>query len=125
MTKFLDGPAAETVLVLSRAPHYLRAVCDPAWTWDALDQITDTPAADETVVAYVMVAGPYSAHIQRSIKGRRACQWLQGGEYRVVDPQPAEAVLRSTEQWRAWVAAQIGRPLNADGTAADDTIVKE
>lgn len=43
MTTFTDGPAAETVLELRRAPKFLRVVRDADGTVDALDQLNDTP----------------------------------------------------------------------------------
>lgn len=116
MTRFTDGPAADTVLMLHRAPHYLRAVRSTDGTWDALDQLTDTPAADETIVAYAMVGEPSRCHVQRSVKGKRVCGWYEGGEYRVVAEQPSDDVLRSTASWRAWVSERVGRPIAVDGS---------
>lgn len=120
MTKFMDGPAAEVVLALRRAPQYLRAVCDPSGKWDALDQLDDAPADDERVVVYQMTAGPYHMHVQRRERGRRVCGWYSGGEYRVLAEQPSDDVLRSNSRWRAWVAEQVGHPLNEDGTARSE-----
>jgi len=118
MTKFLDGPAADVVLALRRAPHYLRAVCSPNGNWDALDALDDEPLNDEQIVVYVMVTGPFRTHVQaRGRDGGRVCGWYEGGEYRVVGEQPSDDVLRSTPQWRTWVAEQIGFQLNPDGTA--------
>lgn len=124
MTKFLDGPAADVVLALRRAPHYLRAVCRPDGKWDALDELDDEPANDERIVVYVMSSGPTHVHVQRRVNGRRACSWHSGGEYRVVADQPSDSVLRSTPQWRAWVAEQCGHPLNEDGTAQEGAEIR-
>lgn len=115
MTIFLDGPAANTFstpLLLKRAPHFLRAVQAPDGTWDALDQLDDTPKPEETVVAYVMVTGPRSVHICARGKNNRS-GWYQGGDNRVVEPQPTDAQLRDTTAWRAWVAEQVGKPIDA------------
>lgn len=116
MTRFLDGPAEGVTLMLRRAPHYLRAVRAAEGEWDALDQLDDYPKGNETVVAYEMVSGPFTAHVQRREKGRRVCGWYQGGEYRVVAEQPTDNVLRVTALWRDWVSERIGKPVAADGT---------
>lgn len=121
MTRFLDGPAADTVLMLHRAPHYLRAVKDAGGNWDALDQLTDAPQDDEAIVVYEMVSGPFKAHVQRRVKGRRVCGFYEGGEYRVVAEQPSDAVVRSTSSWRAWVASMVGKPIAVDGSIAEAT----
>lgn len=116
MTRFLDGPAAGIPpLYLKRAPKYLRVVRSAAGTWDALDQLTDTPKSDETIIAYVMVSGPTWVHVRRD-RRHGGSGFFQGGEYRVVDPQPADEVMRSTSSWRAWVSEQVGVPVAADGT---------
>jgi hypothetical protein len=118
MTLFLDGPAAGKTLMLTRAPHYLRAVQGVTGDWDALDQLTDTPHPGETVVAYEMVSGPRSMHV--CSRGKKAVSgWFQGGDYRVVADQPTDEQLRSTDAWRAWVSARIGRPVAPDGSVAE------
>lgn len=132
MTVFIDGPAQNngewiagsrplrrapsTPLLLKRAPHYLRAVLGPAGELDALDQLDDSPKAEETVVAYEMVGEPTICHIN---SGRRhgGSGFFRGGRYRVVAEQPTDEQLRSTVAWRAWVSERIGRPVAADGTA--------
>lgn len=118
MTTFLDGPAYGTTLFLKRAPHYLRVVLGPdgpthTGTVDALDQLDDVPRSDERIVVYEMTAGPTHVHINR---GRKGCAWYRGGEYRMVAAQPEDAVLRSTESWRAWVSEKIGAPVGPDGS---------
>lgn len=47
MSNFIDGPAKGVHLSLRRSPMFLRAVCEPNGKWDALDQLTDTPARDQ------------------------------------------------------------------------------
>lgn len=121
MTRFLDGPAQDVTLLLQRAPKYLRAVQDREGTWDALDQLTDSPQPDERVIVYEMVSGPMRIHLQRRERGRRVCGWYEGGEYRIVADQPGD-VVRSTTGWRAWVTARVGQPLADDGTAASETV---
>lgn len=133
MTIFLDGPAQNdgefikgtrplrrapsTPLLLKRAPHFLRAVQAPDGTWDALDQLHDTPKPDETIVAYEMVGEPSWCHINaRGKKGERTGGVFHGGRYTVCDPQPTEAQLRDTPSWRLWCAGRIGKPIAPDGT---------
>ena len=122
MTTFIDGPAQGTTLFLRRAPHYLRVVQGPdgptqAGTIDALDQLDDTPAANERIAVYEMVSGPTHVHINR--RGRHGCAWYRGGAYRLVAAQPADRIVRDTACWRAWVSEQIGKPLAADGSIAE------
>lgn len=97
MTRFLDGPAKGQTLMLRRAPVFLRAVQGPSG-WDALDQLDDTPAANERIVVYRLIGEPTWMHV-RMTKGGGI---FRGGTYRVVDPQPPEDVLRQTAAWRAW-----------------------
>jgi hypothetical protein len=53
VTRFIDGPAAGTVLSLKRSPLFLRAVQDPLdGKWDALDQLDDAPRPGERIVVY-------------------------------------------------------------------------
>lgn len=50
---FEDGPAkAAPVLLLERAPLYLRVVRGIDGKWDALDQLDDDPAMGETIFIY-------------------------------------------------------------------------
>lgn len=113
MTQFTDGPAAGVSLLLRRAPHFLRAVRDVKGEWDALDQLEDTPGAGETIVAYQMVGEPTWCHIRM----RKGGGVYRGGQYRVIEPQPADDVLRSNARWREWANEQVQRFL-AEGAAA-------
>jgi hypothetical protein len=117
MTRFLDGPATDHTLLLKRAPKFLRAVQGPTEKWDALDQLTDTPSADERVVAYELVNGPWTVHLNM---GRNGCGWYQVAEYRVIVDQPGDDVLRSTVRWREWCANRIGKRLAADGRILEE-----
>jgi len=85
MSKFLDGPASGTTLMLRRAPIMLRAVCGPNGEWDALDQLDDDPKADERIVVYVMVGVPMNFHVcARRSKGSG---FYSAGDYRVLADQ--------------------------------------
>ena len=64
MTTFTDGPAAGQTLMLSRAPMLLR-VTDNGKTRDALNNLDDTPRADERLYAYVTMKEPGVCHISR------------------------------------------------------------
>lgn len=101
MTRFLDGPAAEVVLMLRRAPVFLRAVQGPTGKWDALDQLEDRPSADEKVVVYRLTTEPRWMHI----RARKSGGTYRGGDYKLVDPQPTEATVRDEQAWRAWAIA--------------------
>jgi hypothetical protein len=63
MTTFEDGPAKGQTLMLQRAPLFLRVVIDPSGKVDALDQLTDKPASNEKIFAYVLTAEPGRFHI--------------------------------------------------------------
>lgn len=101
MTRFLDGPAAGEVLMLQRAPDYLRAVQNAlSGAWDALDLLKDTPGpTDLLIVAYRRVGDRTSCHVDWT---RQRSGWYMGGSYELVAEQPADDVLRDTERWRAW-----------------------
>lgn len=118
MTSCIDGPAVGQTLMLKRAPLYLRVVQRPTGEWDALDQLHDTPADDERIVAYVMVGESTFCHINR---GRLGSGFFRGGRYCVVADQPTDEQMRSTNQWRAWCSAKVGQPIGADGTIEEST----
>lgn len=103
MTRLLDGPAAREVLMLRRAPRYLRVVFNPRKhhdQWDALDQLADEPAPHERLTAYVRVKVGGWTHIKGSRRG--ASGFYPNAEYRGGRPQPDDATMRDRERWRAW-----------------------
>jgi hypothetical protein len=106
MLKFLDGPAAVVGngLLIRRAPLHLRAVRVPGGNWDALDQLDDEPQPDEAVFAYRQVRSRGTVHVRQA--GRGNSGFFVMAEYALVEPQPAEDVLRDTSKWRAWCLAQ-------------------
>lgn len=100
MSKFLDGPAAGSALMLRRAPVFLRAVIDESTgKVDALDQMDDTPGPSERVHVYRRVGEPIHACVRPG-----GCYEL--GDYRHV-PDVDERLVRVTEDWRRWVDAFV------------------
>lgn len=114
MTRFLDGPAEGQVLMLKRAPIYLRAVRSADGKWDALDQLDDVPRSGETIAVYKLEGEPTMCHINRA-RSAGGGGFFRGGAYRVVAEQPSDDQVRSTAAWRAWVGEKVGRPVDADG----------
>jgi len=105
MAKFLDGPAAGVSLSLRRAPMLLRVVQNrETKTWDALDQLTDSPADNEDIyLYYIHPESFFKAHVCRS--PRRLSGWLEEADYSLL---PAtllridEEILRDQEVYAAW-----------------------
>lgn len=86
-------------MCLRRSPVFLRVV-HGGGKWDALDQVGDKPTDIETIYAYRMSAHLGAVHVRASHG--------QGGfftmaEYKLCDPQPADADMRSRAAWEAWV----------------------
>lgn len=110
MTRFLDGPAAGEVLMLKRAPVFLRVVRNSAGAWDALDIPSDTPSADETIHVYRREGRPGWIHVNRS---KKAGGHFTGttASYRLIDPQPHDLTLRDRAQWEAWARGAWDRVL--------------
>ncbi len=106
MTEFLDGPAAGVTLALERQPIYLRVVLNRRTReWDALDQISDTPKANESLYAYRREWIGLPVHIQFSGKRGRRCGWFRPAKYRFVAEQPSEEVMRDAARWQQWAKA--------------------
>jgi hypothetical protein len=102
MIRFTDGPAADVALDLRRAPVLLRVVRNRKGEWDGLDQFDDTPRPGETVYAYRKIADQGKVHVQHATGRGRRCSWVARATYAVVDPEPAEEVMRDTAKWREW-----------------------
>ena len=101
-------------LSLKRAPTYLRFVYfEGDWsTLDALDQLDDEPQPGETiVVGRIEVRGRW--HVDRIVNRKRVGEWYGDVRYQVVDPQPADDVVRDTAAWRAWCLAEQAREREA------------
>lgn len=114
MLEFLDGPAAGVRLSCQRAPLLLRVVRSPEVAaaigggWDALDQLTDTPADDEEIWVYQKTEDHGAMHLQCAGPGGRGrrCRWEEFADYRLYPTQPDAATLRDTVLWRAWAESQ-------------------
>ena len=118
MIKFLDGPAADVVLALRRAPVLLRVVRGPRGKWDALDQLDDTPEPNETIFVYRVVGTPTWVHFCCRGKGKRESGVYWSGEYRLLDFQPTDEQMRTNEAWAAWCDSVKDRVLKGEGATA-------
>lgn len=98
-------PLFSGVLTLKRVPKYLRFTCGGltgcSRSWDALDQLDDTPQPHERIFAAVR-KGQGSVHLDRIVKGKRVGEWYTTADYELIDPQPSDETMRSTELWHAW-----------------------
>lgn len=101
---FVDPIGRCKSLQLERAPRYLRVVINDKREVDALDQLEDTPASDELVVAYELDGDYGSMHIDRRDKktGRRIGEWYKTAQYKRIMEQPNELLMRENESWRRW-----------------------
>jgi hypothetical protein len=108
-TVFLDLPDREAPpLSLKRAPVFLRFVVKGNdWkTFDALDQLTDEPAAGERVI--VGERKGRSVVYMDGTRGRRRVGWREvWWNYDPVPDQPPAEVTADTGRWRAWCVEQM------------------
>lgn len=96
MMKFIDGPAAGQVLALHRTPILIRAVVNSKGKWDALDQLSDTPSADERIFLYILAEKPMPVHIN----AKKGGGWYGIGTYAYVPEQPSDTDMR--DRWQEW-----------------------
>lgn len=108
MTHFVDGPAAAAVLVLRRAPLYLRVTHCGA-VWDALDQLEDCPQPAEEIFAYRRERPATTIHVDYARPRRSA--WYRAATYRFVADQPPDEIMRDTARWREWCIERQAREL--------------
>lgn len=99
MIEFLDGPARGVVLELRRIPTLLRVV-QQGKEFDALDQLDDEPRVGEKITVYRRVKQG-RVHICNRGRGKRS-GWYFTASYRVLQRQPADDQVRTTEAWRQW-----------------------
>lgn len=104
MIRFANGPAAGKILQLRRAPYFLRVVISPRGNVDALDQLEDEPRPRERIHVYRRHGEAHAYHLKSS------CPSVTGfyveAAYLYHGDQPADAVLRDTQKWRAWAIDQ-------------------
>lgn len=106
----LHGGPCEGVYAVKRAPMYLRAVRNrgatkavPGSGMDVLDQLDDTPDADEDIYVYRIRSGT-EGHVHLNM-GSRGTGFYALGEYDFLPDVEGEP-LRATEAWRAWAESQ-------------------
>lgn len=107
-TLFQDGPAKNVALNLGRTPLLLRVTRSKTKkTWDACDQLEDSPRDDEELFAYLLIEVPVRAFVRRS--GGYGGGLVVIAAYRFLEPQPADADMRTNDAWRAWTSANDPR----------------
>lgn len=108
MSNFLDGPAAGATLSLGRSPYFLRVVRAAGGKWDALDQLEDTPAANEEIHVYRIASEPIIAHVdgRNPTTGKRYERWMSIADYVIHREQPDDQTARDKTAWPAWCAEQ-------------------
>lgn len=102
MVEFIDGPA-QGVLMLKRAPLFLRAVVDNKGDIDALDQPDDTPKKTEKIHVYKREGEFNRVHIRMS--PRSASGFYMMAQYRYL-PDIAGEDFRDNSKWQAWATAR-------------------
>jgi len=108
MIRFSDGPAAEQLLMLKRAPLFLRVTLHTLkQEWNALDQLADKPEPGEAIFVYRRVGEPSYAMIDWTEGRRRVGGKFAAATYAYVAQQPDDATLRNTEKWQAWCVSQV------------------
>lgn len=110
MITLKDGPAQGSYAV-KRAPLFLRAVVGPGNKQDVLDQLDDTPRADERVYIYRLEGEVGWAHVHFGGKDRARTGFYATGTYRHLADVDGEA-LRETAAWRQWCISHAGSPVN-------------
>lgn len=109
MTRFLDGPAIGKTLMLKRAPFFLRVTVSESRekkTFDALDQLEDQPRPNEDLFVYEMVGKPGSCHVRC---GNGGSGFYMVADYKMVEVQPEDIILRDTAKWAEWVDQEAKR----------------
>lgn len=99
--------------MLKRSPKFLRVVdaASPALPglddgrheFDALDQLEDTPAANEKIYVYVLDKHLGNCHINR---GRNGGGFYPMCSYRFLVNQPDDFTMRNADAWKAYLQSQ-------------------
>ena len=100
--QLLDGPCKGDYLV-KRSPVFLRAVKKGTGETDLLDQVDDTPAADEKVFIYHAegMIGTIHIHGNKEVRG-----WWAMAKYRFMPDVDGEE-LRDNTIWQDWAIARL------------------
>lgn len=110
MTKFTDGPAVGQVLMLRRAPLFLRVAFDTEGMdeppWDALDQLEDTPKLYETFYAYRRTGKHGRCMIDFGGKKKHLSGMYTSANYEFVQDQPSQEIMGDNVKWRKWCCEQ-------------------
>lgn len=85
-----------------RAPVFLRAVKDKSGKMDALDQVNDTPAENESVFVYEQQGEVGTVHLNYG-GGRGG--WYAMASYHYLPDVDGEA-LRDNKAWQVWATAR-------------------
>lgn len=100
MIIFRDGPAQKVTLKLGRAPIFLRVVRHKTKrTWDACNELHDTPQPEEEIHVYRMVEGPFTLFV-------RPGGMTTSAVYAQVTPPPSDSEVRETDAWMQWTIRQ-------------------
>lgn len=102
---FHGGPANRVCLGLRRAPAILRVVVNPQTKdIDALDQLSDSPEAGETIHVYKLRDGK-AGRVHLCYRGRNRSQsgWYATGDYDFVETPPDDKV-RDPARWAEYAA---------------------
>lgn len=112
MTRFHQGPADGVSLMIKRAPRFLRVVEAAASTdgqrFDALDQLGDTPTAQEVIHVYELFGSVGSMHLNRG-RGQGGCFVV--ATYYYHPRQPEDAQVRDAAAWQTWCLEAAKSPL--------------
>lgn len=102
MTKFQDGPAKGSTLMLKRTPIFLR-VTEVLGVFDALNELDDVPRPEEKLYCYKFAVHRGNAHINA---GRGRSGFYPMVDYAICDRQPTDAQMRDNKSWAAWCDSQ-------------------
>lgn len=101
MLTLIDGPAKGTYLC-RRAPVYLRAVINATGEMDALDQVDDKPADDESIYVYERDGEAGTVHLYY---GGNKGAWYATGRYHYL-PDVIGDNARDNAAWQSWATAR-------------------
>lgn len=127
MTRFEDGPAKGQVLMLQRAPLFLRVAFTPQRIdpppWDALDQVEDVPRPGvEIYYAYYRTGSHGRAMIDFGGAKKHLSGLYASASYLYMSEQPPQEVMASNEAWREWTMARRNSALGGTDLGEQPTV---